>query len=387
MLERRPHLDHVLELLDESPVVGILGPRQVGKTTLAGRVAARFSGPVTTFDLEDPESLARLADPKLGLQGLRGLVVLDEIQRLPELFTVLRVLADRPGTPARFLVLGSASPAFLRQSAESLAGRILWYTLPGLSLDELGADAADSLWLRGGFPRAFLAASDEASFRWRGGFLQAHVERDLPALGLRLPAETMRRFWTMLAHTHAQLWNGAEMARAFGVAEGTVRHYLDVLCGTLMVRRLRPWHANLDKREVKSPKVYLCDSGLVHRLLGLRSMDALLGHPKVGATWEGFVMDQVVSRLGAAPEECFFWGLHSGAELDLLIVRGDRRLGFEVKRTTAPRLTPSMRAAVEQLGLERLDVIHGGDSAFPLAERVRAVPLSRLTLELSPAEI
>ena len=375
MLGRNSHVDHLVELLGESPVVGILGPRQVGKTTLAGLVAGRYPGPVTTFDLEDPESLARLADPKLGLQGLRGLVVLDEIQRLPALFTVLRVLADRPDAPARFLVLGSASPAFLRQSAESLAGRILWYTLPGLSLDEVGADEADALWLRGGFPRAFLATSDDASFRWRGGFLQAHVERDLPALGLRLPAETIRRFWTMLAHAHGQVWNGAELARAFGVSEGTVRHYLDVLCGTLMVRRLRPWPANLGKREVKSPKVYLCDSGLTHRLLGLRTMDALLGHPKVGATWEGFVLDQVVQRLGAAPDECFFWGLHSGAALDLLVVRGGRRLGFEVKRTTAPRLTPSMRAAVEQLGLDRLDVFHGGDTCFPLAERVRAVPL------------
>ena len=387
MIERKSHLECVLELLEESPVVGILGPRQVGKTTLARLSAGRWAGPVTTFDLEDSESLARLADPKLGLQGLRGLVVLDEVQRMPELFNVLRVLADRPGTPARFLVLGSASPEFLRHSAESLAGRILWYTLPGLSLDEVGADAADTLWLRGGFPRAFLARSDDASYRWRGGFLQAHVERDLPALGLRLPADTIRRFWTMLAHAHAQLWNGAEMARAFGVAEGTVRHYLDVLCGTLMVRRLRPWHANLDKREVKSPKVYLCDSGLVHRLLGLRTMDALLGHPKVGASWEGFAMDQVVSRVGAAQDECYFWGLHSGAELDLLVVRGGRRLGFEVKRTTAPRLTPSMRAAVEHLGLDRLDVIHGGETTFPLAERVRAVPLSRLTLELSPEDL
>lgn len=310
-------------------------------------------------------------------------MVLDEIQRLPQLFTVLRVLADRPDGQAQFLVLGSASPEFLRQSAESLAGRILWYALSPLSLDEVGSTAADALWLRGGFPRAFLAASDDASYRWRGGFIQAHLERDLPALGLRVPSETIRRFWTMLAHSHAQLWNGAEIARALGVSEGTARHHLDILCGTLMVRRLRPWHENLGKREVKSPKVYLCDSGLAHRLLGLRSMEDLLGHPKVGATWEGFAVDQVVAALRAAPDECYFWGMHSGAELDLLVVRAGRRVGFEVKRTTAPRVTPSMRSALEVLHLERVDVIHGGDETFPLADRVRAVALRRVMTDVT----
>ncbi|MCK6528433.1 ATP-binding protein [Myxococcota bacterium] len=383
MIPRRRHVDHLRLLLQEFPVVGILGPRQVGKTTLARQVAVHEGGPVHFFDLEDPRDVARLADPVLALEPLEGLVILDEVQRVPDLFRVLRVLADRPSAPARFLLSGSASPPFLRQTSESLAGRVAYHELTGLALDEVAGDG-DRLWLRGGFPRAFLATTDAAAFRWLGALVRTHVERDLPELGLRLAPETIRRFWTMLAHYHAQIWNGAELARAFSVSESTVRNYLDVLVGTLMVRRLSPWHANMGKREVRSPKVYLADTGLLHRLLAVFDREDLLSHPKVGASWEGFALDQVVARLGAEHEECFFWAVHTGAELDLLVVRGGLRLGFEFKRTSAPHLTPSMRSALTVLGLERLDVVHAGPDTFPLAPKVRAVAMARLLQDLDP---
>lgn len=384
MLARPSHENEVLRLLRTFPVVGIVGARQVGKTTLARQIAASAEGGATLFDLEDPEDVARLASPKLALESLRGLVVLDEVQRRPELFQVLRVLADRPGPPARFLVLGSASPALLRQSSESLAGRIAYHYLGGFDLEEVGADHLDVRWLRGGFPPAFLAGDDEESYRWRGELVRTHLERDLPALGFRLPPDSIRRFWTMVAHYHAQTWNGAELARALAISQGTVRRYLDVLCGTFMVRRLEPWHVNVGKRVVKSPKVYIKDSGLVHRLLGLRTRHELLGHPKAGASWEGFALESVIRRLGADSDECFFWGVHTGAELDLLISRGGRRWGFEMKLSDAPRVTRSMRSVLDVLGLERLDVIHAGSKTWPMGERIRALALRRVLRDLTP---
>ena len=384
MIERALHLEKLRGLLGEFPVVGLIGARQVGKTTLAMALAASFERDVTRFDLENPAHLARLDDPLFALEGLRGLVVLDEIQLRPELFPVLRVLADRDGTPARFLVLGSASPDLLRQSSESLAGRIAYHELGGLTLAEVGAEHLDRLWLRGGFPLSYLAGGEPASVRWRRQFIRTYLERDLSELGIQLPATTMRRFWSMLAHYHGEIWNGSELARAFGVSQKTVRGYLDTLCATFMATRLEPWHENVAKRQVKSPKIYLADSGILHSLLGLGSREDLLGHPKIGASWEGFAISEVIAHLEAQPEECFFWKLHSGAELDLFVRRGSQRRGFEVKLTSSPRLTPSMRSAFEQLELDELTVIHAGSESYPLAARVRAVPLVRVKLDVLP---
>jgi predicted AAA+ superfamily ATPase len=385
VIPRSWHMHRVSELLRRYPVVAILGARQVGKTTLARMLATSRRGPTSTLDLEDPADLARLVDPATALGRLRGLVVLDEVQRSPDLFPVLRVLADRAGPPARFLVLGSASPELLRQASESLAGRIAFHELGGLSLEEVGAAQVDRLWLRGGFPRSFLQRSGRASFDWRQDFVRTFLERDLPQLGVSTPSVTLRRFWTMLAHYHGQVWNGSELARSFGVSDVTVRRYLDLLASTFVVKILMPWHENLGKRQVKSPKVYLSDSGLLHALLDLRGREDLERHPKVGASWEGFGMAAVVDRLHLRPGECFFWATHGGAELDLLVVQGRRRLGFEFKRTVAPRITPSMRAAVADLGLERLDVVHAGEHTFPLDRRIRALSLARLIEDLALA--
>jgi predicted AAA+ superfamily ATPase len=371
-------------LLQRHPLVGIIGTRQVGKTTLARMLAAQRKGPKQFFDLENPADLARLSDPLLALQGLRGLIVIDEVQRLPGLFPVLRVLADRPRRPARFLVLGSASPELLRQGSETLAGRIVYHTLRGFGLDEVGIGHLPRLWLRGGLPRSYLARSHAASDEWRQAFIGTFLERDLPQLGITINAVALRRFWTMLAHYHAQTWNSSEFARSFGVSDTTVRHYLDVLTAALVVRQLLPWHENLSKRQVRSPKVYVQDTGLLHALLDLHTPAELESHPKVGASWEGFMLEQVVRQLRARPEECYFWATHAGAELDLLIVRGAQRIGFEFKRTTAPHLSPSMRAALADLRLKSLEVVHAGEHTFPLATKVRAVAASRLLQDLHP---
>lgn len=381
---RERHVETVAGLIERHPVVAILGARQVGKTTLALDLAALRGEPTTHFDLEDPEDLARLEDPKLALRDLRGLIVIDEVQRRPDLFPVLRVLADRRDRPARFLILGSASPDALRQSSESLAGRIVYHELGGFSLDEVGFDNLPDLWLRGGFPRSFLASGDAESMEWRRSFVRTFLERDLPQLGIQVPAPTLHRFWSMVAHYHGQTWNSSELARALDVSQPTVKRYLDLLTAALVVRQLQPWFENLGKRQVKSPKAYVLDSGLLHTLLGLETRDELERHPKVGASWEGFALGEIVARLGAFPEECYFWATHSGAELDLLIVRGTRKIGFELKRTTRPRITASMRSALETLDLERLDLIHAGEESFPLGERVRAVALRRIWEEYEP---
>lgn len=384
MIRRGHELAMVGTLLRGHPVVGIIGARQVGKTTLARTFAQARKRPTSYFDLEDPRDLARLTDPMLALDPLRGLVVIDEIQRLPELFGVLRVLADRPRLPARFLVLGSASPALLRHGSESLAGRIVYHELKGFSVEEVGVANHERLWLRGGFPRSYLARSLAESDEWRHGFVQTFLERDLPQLGITIAAATLRRFWTMLAHYHGQFWNASEFGRSFGLSDTTVRRYLDTLTSALLVRQLLPWHENISKRQVKAPKVYLSDSGVLHALLNLRTMKDLEGHFKIGASWEGFVLEQVVQRLGARADECFFWATQGGAELDLMVTRGRRRVGFEIKRTSSPTLTRSMRVALSDLKLQRLDVIHAGRHAFPLAPKVRAVPLSRILLDVDP---
>ncbi len=383
MLARSALLSTLQQRLEAFPVVALLGARQVGKTTLARQFTESWPGEATFFDLEDPRHLARLADPMLALEPLRGLVVLDEVQRVPELFPILRVLADRPGLPARFLVLGSASPELLRQSSESLAGRIAHWEMEGFRMPELEPAEGEALWVRGGFPRSLLAREESASLEWRREFIRTYLERDLSLLGFGMPPEAMRRFWSMLAHYHGQTWNGAELARAFGMAERTVRRYLDALVSTFMVRRLEPWHENLAKRQVKSPKIYLSDSGLLHALLGIEDRSQLLGHPKVGASWEGFAIEQVVASLSLRREECSFWALHSGAELDLLVQRGGRRWGFEFKFTSAPRRTRSMHSAIEALGLRKLFVVHAGETRFAMGEQIEALPLLALTgLEL-----
>lgn len=382
-LARPRRLRALRNQLRRYPVVGVLGVRQVGKSTLARDLAGPRSH-VLFLDLEDPRDLARLADPMLALEGRRGLVVLDEIQRRPELFPALRVLADRRPLPARFLVLGSASPELLRQTSESLAGRIAFHELSGFSLDEVGAERVERLWLRGGLPRAYLARTDRESADWRRQFVRSFLERDVPQLGVGVSPSTLGRFWAMLAHYHGQIWNASEFARAFGTSEASVRRYLDLLVETFVVRRLQPWAENLSKRQVRSPKVYLADSGVLHTLLGLNERQDLERHPKIGASWEGFGIAQVVERLGARPEECFFWATHAGAELDLLVLRGRRRLGFEFKRTTAPEVTRSMRVALQDLGLASLDVVHAGEHTFPLDRRVRAISLARILSDLEP---
>lgn len=384
MIARDAHLRRLRSLLRQFPVVAILGARQVGKTTLARQLLARNGARATTFDLEKTEDLAMLADPFLALQSLRGLVVIDEVQRRPELFPALRVLADEPRAARRFLVLGSASPDLLRQASESLAGRIAYYELNGFSLDEVGPSHWARLWRRGGFPRSFLARSEAQSMRWRQELIRTYLERDIPALGLRLPAPALRRFWMMLAHYHGALWNASELARSLAVAHTTVQRYLDVLAETFMVRQLQSWRENVGKRQVKAPKIYVRDSGLLHALLGVGTERAIESHPKVGASWEGFALDAVASQLEARSEECFFWATHSGAELDFLVVRGRRRLGFEFKRTTAPSVTRSMRAALADLRLEHLVVIHAGAHSFPMGDRIQAVAFRRILEDLRP---
>ena len=382
MVPRERHLEHLEGLLRRHPVVAMIGARQVGKTTLAHELSRRFDGPVATFDLENPAHVARLEDAMLALADLEGLVIVDEIQYRPELFGVLRVLADRPGPPARFLVLGSASPDLLRQSSESLAGRIAYHELAGFMVDEVGGDRLQDLWLRGRFPRSFLAASDAESSEWRRDFVATFLERDLPQLTSTLPPATLRRFWTMLAHVHGQNWNASDFARSFGVSDITVRRYLDQLTSTFMVQPLQPWHENLRKRQVKAPRIFLADSGLLHTLLNLEDLEDVLSHPKAGASWEGFALAVVTARLGARRDEIYFWATHAGAEIDLVVVRGRRRLGFEFKRTVAPRVTRSMRIALADLRLDRIDVVHAGDESFPLAEDVRALGLGRVWKDL-----
>jgi predicted AAA+ superfamily ATPase len=373
----------ILQLIATNPVVAIVGPRQVGKTTLARAIAQRWTGPTSTFDLEDPRDLERLDDPTTALRPLRGLVVIDEIQRRPDLFPVLRVLADRAPRPARFLVLGSASPGLLKQSSESLAGRIAYFELQGFGLADVGP-RWDRLWLRGGFPRSYLARGDDESLRWRRELIRTFVERDLPALGITIPTRTIHRFWMMLAHYHGQVWNGAELARAFGIAETTVKRYLDLLTNTFMVRILPPWSENLGKRIVKAPKVYLADAGLLHALLDVRNVRALEGHPKIGASFEGFALQEIVRVLRVRPDQCYFWATHQGAELDLLVVEDARRRGFEFKRSDAPGITKSMRIAFEDLRLDTLDIVHAGDDTYPLSDRIRALAISRATTDLAP---
>jgi hypothetical protein len=375
MIVPRPRLlDALRAALDRRPVVVLTGPRQCGKTTLARQLLDPAAP--TYFDLEDPRTRTLFEEPMTALEPLTGLVVIDEVQQATNLFPLLRVLADRRPRPARFLILGSASGALLRQSSESLAGRVEHLRMAGFTLDEVGAGATETLWRRGGFPEATLAPDEEASVRWRRDFIETLVQRDLPQWGVRVSPTAMRRFWTMVAHYHGQVWNHADPARALGVSEPTVRSYLDLLTDALMLRQLHPWHANLRKRQVKSPKVYVRDPGLLHELLGIEDHTDLLHHPKLGASWEGFAVEQVLAT--EAHTEAAFWATHQGAEIDLLLRRKGKLFGVECKRVDAPRLTPSIRIALEDLQLVRVAIVYPGSRRYALADRVEAVPLSVL---------
>jgi predicted AAA+ superfamily ATPase len=375
MIDRLQWYNRIQTALERSRVVTLVGPRQCGKTTLAREFVDEVS--VNYFDLEDPVSLTRLDEPMTALGSLQGLIVIDEIQRRPELFPVLRVLVDRRTFKGQFLILGSASGDLLRQSSETLAGRMETLHLRGFSLQELGKDAQQKHWLRGGFPLSYLARSEADSLVWRKEFIQTLLERDFPQWGIRTAATTLWRFWTMLAHYHGQTWNAAEFARAMGVSESTIRRYLDLLSDAFMVRQLKPWHANIRKRQVKSPKIYIHDSGLLHQLLGIANERDLLTHPKIGASWEGYVIEEVLSALQA--DDAWFWATHQGAEIDLLVQKNGQILGVECKRTDAPRMTSSIRIALTDLKLDRVIVVYPGDRRFSLADQVEAMPLKDIT--------
>ncbi len=374
MIPRVQFMDELETAMRRSPAVALLGPRQSGKTTLAQQYVERHGG--TIFDLENPEDIARLGNPMLALKRITGLIVIDEIQRQPELFAVLRVLCDRVEQPATFLLLGSASPAIVAGVSETLAGRIEFINLGGFDVWEVGVEKLDDLWLRGGFPRSFLAASKDDSVHWRRNFIQTFLERDVPQLGYQLNAVAMRRFWTMLAHYHGQTVNFSELSRSFGVSDKSVKRYIDILCGTFCVTQLQPWHENVKKRQVKAPKIYVRDSGLFHTLMAITDHHELMAHPKLGASWEGFMLHHVLRLL--RPRDAYFWATHSGAELDLLLFRAGKRFGIEFKWADAPKLTRSMTTAMNDLGLHHLWVIYPGIKAYPLQDDVTVVPASMM---------
>jgi predicted AAA+ superfamily ATPase len=359
-------------------VVAILGPRQCGKTTLARQFArSQPLGQVTWFDLENPADLAKLDQPMMALESVRGTVILDEIQRRPDLFPVLRVLVDRPES-ARYLVLGSASPDLLRQSSETLAGRITFMELGGFSIDSLPAGQVRRLWIRGGFPPSYLARSNQVSFQWRQDFITTFLERDIPNLGIRIPSPRLRRFWMMLSHYHGQIFNSSDVGRSLMVSDTAARHYLDVLTQTFVVRQVQPWFYNTRKRLVKRPKVYIRDSGLLHTLMDVTSYEDLHSHPRLGVSWEGFALEQVIQHLGLREHEVFFWAVHTGGELDMVFRRHGRLCGVELKYQDAPRMTPSMQSALAELELAYLWVVYPGKESYSLAKNVTVIPLTEL---------
>ncbi len=371
----RPELERKVAVgLEHSPVTLLLGPRQCGKTTLARQLGAGREG--SYYDLESPRDLARLAQPQTVLEAARGLVVLDEIHQRPDLLPLLRVLADRQPSPCQFLLLGSASPDLMKKSSETLAGRVHFVDMSGFTLAETGVERKLELWMRGGFPKSFLAEDEPGSVKWREDFIQTFLQRDLPMLGIQVPPATLHRFWTMLAHYHGQIWNGSEIGSSLGVSYHATRRYLDALSGAYVVRQLPPWFENLGKRVVKSPKVYVRDTGLLHALLDIPDFPALQGHPKLGASWEGFVIEQILSWAGE--RNAYFWATHSRAELDLMVLAKGKRWGIEVKYQDAPTITKSMRMAMQDLKLERLWVVYPGPTGYPMDEKIECVSLAQL---------
>lgn len=372
---QRPHtLEGIARTFKIHPIAALLGPRQCGKTTIARMLGAHE--PCTYFDLEDPVALQRLSAPMRALEELSGLVIIDEVQRRPDLFELLRVLVDRPNNPARFLILGSASPHLMKGASESLAGRIGFIDLSGFNLREVGWDQRTCLWVRGGFPRSFLADDNDSSIAWREGFIRTFLERDIPQLGISIPAETLRRFWTMIAHYHGQIWNAAQFARSLGTSEITARRYLDILSGAYMVRILPPWFENIRKRQVKAPKIYIRDTGILHALLQLHSMEDLMSHPKFGASWEGFALEQIIGM--SETRNAYFWATHAGAELDLLVMMRGKRYGFEFTYADAPGTSRSMHSAIHDLSLEHLWVIYSGRDEYALADKISVAPINAL---------
>ncbi len=374
MIDRTRSENDIATALSRNPVVAIVGPRQCGKTTIARSFQRATES--HWFDLEDPVDRALLAEPRTALTDLRGLIIIDEVQHAPHLFPVLRVLADRSEAPAKFLILGSASPDLVKGASESLAGRVETVQLSGFNVGEVGIDSWEPLWTRGGFPRSFLAANNDNSNAWRRNFVETFLTRDIPGLGLRVNIELLRRFWSMLAHYHGGVWNGSEIGGSLGISHTTVRTYLDLLTELYLVRQLRPWHENLQKQQVKSPKIYFRDSGLLHSTLGIRTPNDLHLHPKLGLSWEGFVIEQLLAI--CRPDEAYFWATQQGAELDLLMFRGSKRIGIEIKRADAPRLTPSMRIAMSDLKLDELHVIYPGERSYPLGENINVIPFENM---------
>ena len=382
--------DRSLELIKTHfrvhPICAILGPRQVGKTTLAKMYIKKYSPEgATFFDLENPLDLARLENPMLALTSTtHSLIVVDEIQLRPELFPVLRVLADQEEKKLKFLILGSASRDLIRQSSETLSGRIGYLELAPFSLLEVKADSDEStekntqLWLRGGFPRSYLAGSDSDSYLWRQGYITTFLERDIPSLGFNIPPQQMRRFWLMLAHYHGQIFNASELAKSLSVSSHTVRKYLDILAGTFMVRILSPWFENVKKRQVKTPKIYFRDSGVLHTLMGITNQEQLQTYPKLGSFWEGFALEEVIRTIGATPEDCYFWATQAGASLDLFMIKNGKRIGFEFKYKDMPKITKSMTIALYDLKLDHLFVVYPGDKIFPLSEEVTCCGLETI---------
>ncbi len=380
LIARSVDAQRLRDAISHAPVTLLTGPRQAGKSTLAGQTVS--SSPAAFFDLEDHRDLARLAEPTLALRDTGETMVIDEAQRMPDLFPTLRVLVDENRRPGRFVVLGSASPDLVGLGSESLAGRVTFVELGGFRLADVGPERLDDLWLRGGLPESFVAATDEASNRWRDDYVSTFLERDLAALGFRFPATTMRRFWTMLAHYHGQTWNGARIARSIDVSESTVRRYVDALSDALVVRQLPPWYTNISKRQVKSPRVYIRDSGLLHRLLGISTMYDLERSPMLGASWEGMVVEQILTRFASADPT--YWSTHGGAELDLRLETDGRVLGFEIKRTAQPAVTKAMHIALADLELDHLFVVYAGPHRFALTDRITAIGAADLLTAQDP---
>jgi len=376
-IKRLPELEILKKLFRDNPITAILGPRQCGKTTLSRQFSRLLFSEVTVFDLENPRDVERLKDPLLALEDARGLVIIDEIQRLPDLFPVLRVLADR-SKKEKYLILGSASRDLIKQSSESLAGRISYLEIGGFSLAHVGIQNQDRLWIRGGFPRSYLASSEGASYQWRQDFIATFLERDIPQLGIKIPAKSLGRFWGMLAHYHGSIFNASEIGRSLGVSDHAAQRYLDLLSGTFMVRQVRPWYYNTKKRLVKRPKIYFRDTGILHALLSLENKKDVLSHPKLGASWEGFALEEVIGQLRLREEDAFFWAVHTGAELDLVFEKKGRLYGVEVKYAQAPALTSSMRFAFRELSLKHLWVVYPGQEKYSLSKNITVMPLKSL---------
>ena len=374
MIYRERLIKEIASSLKNYPVTAILGIRQCGKTTISNYISKKYS--TTIFDLEDPVSTTQLEHaPMITLESLQGLVIIDEIQRMPQLFQILRVLSDRKENNTRFLILGSASPRLIKESAETLSGRVSYIDMSGFTIDEIAVSDQNKLWLKGGLPLSYLSSSIKLSYNWRANFVRTFLERDIPNLGINVPTHALRRFWTMLAHFHGQIWNGSDFARSLSVTEPTARKYLDILTDAYVIRQLSPWHENISKRQVKAPKIYIRDTGLLHFLLSLEG-NQIMSHPKLGLSWEGFVIEQIISIMGT--HNFYFWATHAGAELDLLMFGNNKRTGIEIKFSDAPRTTKSMHIAIDNLKLDRLIIVYPGNKTYKLTETIVVVGLAEI---------